>query len=156
MNNLSISDGLIPSISLESPPLITSNRDPNLMATSVAAQLAAIRKQQEALAKKEQALKSKTHDKVIAKIVQMAKDAGLTASDITKALDAGKSAKVKSKTANAPKTGKKTGKVAPKYRNPANHAETWTGRGVSPKWVAELKAAGTLDSALIAVVPATH
>ena len=120
------------------------------MATSVAAQLAAIRKQQEALAKKEQALRSKTHDKVIAKIVQMAKDAGLTASDIGKALDAGKSAKVKSKTDKAPKTGKKTGKVAPKYRNPANHAETWTGRGVSPKWVAELKAAGTLNSALIA------
>ena len=128
------------------------------MATSVAAQLAAIRKQQEALAKKEQALKSKTHDKVIAQIVQMAKDAGLTASDISKALDAGKS--VKSKTAKAPKTGKKTGKVAPKYRNPANHAETWTGRGVSPKWVAELKTAGTLDSALIAVpaaeAPVTH
>ena len=120
------------------------------MATSVAAQLAAIRKQQEALAKKEQALRSKTHDKVIAQIVQMAKDAGLTASDIAKALDAGKSAKVKSKTAKAPKAGKKTGKVAPKYRNPVNHAETWTGRGVSPKWVAELKAAGTLDSALIA------
>ncbi|MBU3646991.1 MAG: H-NS histone family protein, partial [Limnohabitans sp.] len=40
-------------------------------------------------------------------------------------------------------------KVAPKYRNPANPEQTWTGRGVSPAWVQSLKAAGTLDSALI-------
>ena len=25
--------------------------------------------------------------------------------------------------------------VAPKYQNPANHAETWTGRGRKPLWV---------------------
>ncbi|MDO8973824.1 H-NS histone family protein [Reyranella sp.] len=41
-------------------------------------------------------------------------------------------------------TGKKTAstsklkgkKVPPKYRNPANKTETWTGRGRQPKWVA--------------------
>jgi DNA-binding protein H-NS len=119
------------------------------MAT-VAAQLASLKKQKEALLKKEQALKAKAHDKVLVKIVQMAKDAGLTASDINAAFGATKSVKAITKTGKASKTGKKTGKVAPKYRNPANHAETWTGRGVSPKWVAELKAAGALDSALIA------
>jgi len=27
-----------------------------------------------------------------------------------------------------------SGKVAPKYRNPAN-GETWTGRGKAPKWI---------------------
>ena len=27
------------------------------------------------------------------------------------------------------------GKVAPKYRNPDNAEETWTGRGRQPKWV---------------------
>jgi DNA-binding protein H-NS len=127
------------------------------MAT-VAAQLAALKKQQEALLKKEQALKAKAHDKVLAKIVQLAKDAGLTGSDIAKAMGAGKTAK--SKTAKAPKAGRKSGprgKVAPKYRNPANHAETWTGRGVSPKWVAELKASGKLESALIKHdAPAAH
>jgi DNA-binding protein H-NS len=117
------------------------------MAT-IAAQLAALKKQSEALAKKEQVLKAKAHDKILAKIVQMAKDAGLTASDINSALNSGKSAKVK--TSKTAKPSKKSGKVAPKYRNPANHAETWTGRGVSPKWVAELKVLGTLESALIA------
>ena len=96
---------------------------------------------------------SKSHDKVLSKIVQLAKDAGLTASDITSAMSSGKLAKAKSAKA-AKKTGSR-GKVAPKYRNPANHAETWTGRGVSPKWVAELKTAGTLDSALIAPTATT-
>ncbi len=27
--------------------------------------------------------------------------------------------------------------VAPKYRNPANATQTWTGRGVAPKWMKE-------------------
>lgn len=117
--------------------------------TTVANQLAAIRKQRELLDKKEQALKSKSHDKVLSKIVAMAKEAGLTASDITKALSSGKPAKA-GKTPKAAKKGTLTGKkVAPKYRNPANHEQTWTGRGVSPTWVQALKAAGTLESALI-------
>jgi DNA-binding protein H-NS len=37
----------------------------------------------------------------------------------------------------AAKRGKSTGKVAPKYRNPANPKETWTGRGMQPRWLAE-------------------
>jgi DNA-binding protein H-NS len=118
--------------------------------TTVANQLAAIRKQRELLDKKEQALKSKSHDKVLAQIVNMAKEAGLTAADITKALSSGKPAKA----AKAPKAAKKGAlagkKVAAKYRNPANPEQTWTGRGVSPTWVQALKAAGTLDTALIA------
>jgi len=80
----------------------------------------------------------------------MAKEAGLTAADIVKALSSGKPAKA----AKAPKAAKKGAlagkKVAPKYRNPANSEQTWTGRGVSPTWVQALKSAGTLDSALIA------
>ncbi len=117
---------------------------------TVASQLAALRKQRELIAKKEQALLSKSHDKVLTKIVQMAKEAGLTASDISKALGSGKVTKA----AKAPKAAKKGTlagkKVAPKYRNPANPEQTWTGRGVSPTWVQELKTAGTLDTALIA------
>jgi DNA-binding protein H-NS len=117
--------------------------------STVANQLAAIRKQRELLDKKEQALKSKSHDKVLAQIVTMAKEAGLTAADITKALSAGKPAKT-AKSAKASKKGTTGKKVAPKYRNPANPEQTWTGRGVSPTWIQALKAAGTLDSALIA------
>ena len=114
--------------------------------TTVANQLAAIRKQRELLNKKEQALKSKSHDKVLAQIVKMAKDAGLTAPDITKAMSSGKPAKATKAAKKGALAGKK---VAPKYRNPANPEQTWTGRGVSPTWVQALKAAGTLDTALI-------
>lgn len=37
--------------------------------------------------------------------------------------------------------GGKKAKVAPKYRDPAT-GETWTGRGRSPRWLAEAEAAG--------------
>lgn len=33
-------------------------------------------------------------------------------------------------------------KVAPKYRNPANEKETWSGRGRQPRWLAALTGAG--------------
>jgi DNA-binding protein H-NS len=36
----------------------------------------------------------------------------------------------------ARKSGKAGGKVAPKYRNPANHSETWAARGKQPRWLA--------------------
>jgi DNA-binding protein H-NS len=116
---------------------------------SIAAQLAKLRKDREALEKREKALMAKTNDKVLSKIVSMAKEAGLTAADIAKAMGAAKPAK-SAKTPRAAKKGALAGKkVAPKYRNPANPEQTWTGRGVSPAWVQALKASGSLDSALI-------
>jgi DNA-binding protein H-NS len=33
--------------------------------------------------------------------------------------------------------GRVLGKVAPKYRNPENPKETWSGRGMQPRWLAE-------------------
>lgn len=40
--------------------------------------------------------------------------------------------------AKAARKGRKLGKVEPKYRNPGNAAETWTGRGKQPRWLAEM------------------
>jgi DNA-binding protein H-NS len=37
---------------------------------------------------------------------------------------------------------KNTGKVAPKYKNPSDESQTWTGRGRKPKWVEELLSSG--------------
>ncbi|MDP5238081.1 H-NS histone family protein [Uliginosibacterium sp. 31-16] len=46
--------------------------------------------------------------------------------------------------------GKVKGKVAPKYRNPADASQVWTGRGRQPLWVgAALSAGQSLDSLLI-------
>lgn len=42
----------------------------------------------------------------------------------------------------AAKKGRKLGKVPPKYRNPANKEETWTGRGKQPRWLAAQIAKG--------------
>jgi DNA-binding protein H-NS len=40
--------------------------------------------------------------------------------------------------------------VAPKYRNPANHLQTWTGRGKQPHWVRDALAGGaSLDTLAI-------
>jgi DNA-binding protein H-NS len=42
-------------------------------------------------------------------------------------------------------------KVAPKYRNPKNRAETWAGRGATPRWLrAELKSGRKLEDFAIA------
>jgi DNA-binding protein H-NS len=42
------------------------------------------------------------------------------------------------------------GKVAPKYRNPENPAETWAGRGLKPRWLAAaLKSGKKLDDFVI-------
>jgi DNA-binding protein H-NS len=40
------------------------------------------------------------------------------------------------------KQKRKGAKVAPKYRNPDDASQTWTGRGVMPKWVRTLTESG--------------
>lgn len=65
------------------------------------------------------------------KLAALAKAEGYTIAELfggAKATTGGKAAKA-AKTAGR--------KVAPKYRNPANPKETWTGRGKQPRWLAE-------------------
>ena len=46
--------------------------------------------------------------------------------------------------------------VTPKYQNPDNHSEKWSGRGRKPKWVEDKLASGkSLDDLLIRPEPAT-
>ena len=99
--------------------------------TTVAAQLAKLRKEREAIEKKEKMLMAKTNEKALAKIVALVKEAGLTAEDVAKALSGGAKAKPASRGA-AKKSALAGKKVAPKYRNPADPQQTWTGRGVAP------------------------
>ena len=76
---------------------------------------------------------------VAAKVRKLAQDNGLDISDLM-ATDKAKKTKAK----------KSRGKVAPKYRNPANSAETWTGRGRQPLWVADAVMGGkSLEDLLI-------
>jgi DNA-binding protein H-NS len=113
-------------------------------------QIAKLKKQLEALLKKENAIKSKNHEKTLAQIVKLAKENAISAKDIEAAMGSSKAKKAtKVKGVGVKKSALKGAKVAPKYRNPSNHEQTWSGRGVSPTWVQALKSEGKLDSALI-------
>lgn len=51
---------------------------------------------------------------------------------------------------DAPKPAREKKSVPPKYRNPADATQTWTGRGRKPKWIEEaLASGGALDDFLI-------
>ena len=83
------------------------------------------KKQQSALTKR------KPITEVRKKLAALAKAEGYTVAE----LFGGKSS-AKAGAGKTAKTGPR-GKVAPKYRNPANPKETWTGRGKQPRWMAE-------------------
>lgn len=110
---------------------------------SVDAQLAKIKKQKAALEKKEQELRDRAENKDLIKIVALIKKAGLSAQDIVKAM---KGTRGRKRATTSKLAGRK---VAPKYRNPADKTQTWTGRGRMPAWAAELSEAGKLEKALI-------
>ncbi len=110
---------------------------------SVAAQLDKIKKQKLALEKKEQELRDRAENKDLIKIVALIKKAGLSAQDIVKAM---KGMRGRKKATTSKLAGRK---VAPKYRNPQDKFQTWTGRGRMPAWAAELSEAGKLEKALI-------
>ena len=102
----------------------------NLNKMSIAELNKLISDAQTALAKKQE---------VAEKVRKLAKDNGLEISDL---LAADKPNKTKAK--------KSRGKVAPKYKNPANVSETWTGRGRQPRWVADALTGGkSLEDLLI-------
>lgn len=93
-----------------------------------------------ATAKKRQALLSKraSVNQVRSKLTRLAKAEGYTIEELF-----GGAAPARARKAAAPaRGGRKLGKVAPKYRNPANPKETWTGRGKQPRWLAEYTAGG--------------
>ena len=84
---------------------------------------------QEVIEKAEKALKERLTSKrkeVIAQIKELAASIGVTV-DINEA---------------DKNFDRKTVKVAPRYRNPADPIQTWSGRGLAPKWMQELLASG--------------
>jgi DNA-binding protein H-NS len=98
---------------------------------------------------------TKKRDKALEKIVSIAKQNGISADEVSAALGSSRRGRKPGKVAKsgkakrAGKRGGKRGKVKPKYRNPANPAQTWAGRGLSPLWFKALKAEGKEHTALI-------
>jgi DNA-binding protein H-NS len=68
---------------------------------------------------------------------RVAREYGVSVEDLTGAAPPPASSKAKTKS-----KPKRRGKVAPKYRNPGDASQTWTGRGRQPAWVAEALAGG--------------
>jgi len=84
----------------------------------------AVQVQKEIKRKKTQAKKS-----LIADMEKLAREAGVSLSELFALTTDKKSVKTKSV-------------VAAKYRNPADFSQTWTGRGRQPLWLAALLAEG--------------
>lgn len=81
------------------------------------------------------------------RIVDFAISEGYTIEELFGGAGASRKAAKKATKKAARKTGRK---VPPKYRNPANPSETWTGRGKQPRWLAEqLKKGKKLEDFLI-------
>jgi DNA-binding protein H-NS len=99
---------------------------------SLLAQKAALEKQAADLEKQLADARRAERASVIAQIKSLLNEHGLTVADL--GLKAGKA----SGTGGSASAGRK---VAPKYRNQQT-GETWTGRGLQPKWVQAAIAAG--------------
>lgn len=84
----------------------------------------------------------------LAKLVSVARKSGF---ELHELVGTENHRKTKTPAASAFATkSKKRGKVAPKYRNPSDSSETWTGRGRKPLWVRSLiESGGVLDDVTI-------
>ncbi|MFK7996051.1 MAG: H-NS family nucleoid-associated regulatory protein [Granulosicoccus sp.] len=71
----------------------------------------------------------------LAKMVAIAKQNGFELNELLS--DSTLTAQIDSKSGTGQKTAKPRAKVAPKYKNPLDLTQTWTGRGRQPKWVKE-------------------
>lgn len=84
------------------------------------------------------------------KVTQLAKNEGYSIAELFGAAAPAATRTPKAATAKPAKARKALGKVAPKYRNPGNTSETWTGRGKQPRWLAAHTGQGRkLDEFLI-------
>ena len=103
-----------------------------------------IQDQIEKLQKQANEIKSREFSKTVEEIRAKMQAFGISLKDLQPGKGRGKtkSVKVKAVVKASGKAGKKkaTGTVAPKYRGP--NGETWSGRGLMPRWLAALVAQG--------------
>ncbi len=105
-----------------------------------------IQSQIEKLQKQATEIKTREYDKTVSEIVAKMRAFGITVKDVQAAMarrGAPKKARGKAPVASAPGKRARGGadaRVAPKYRGP--NGETWTGRGLTPRWLAPLLAQG--------------
>jgi len=115
-----------------------------------------LQSQIEKLQKQANEIKAKEFSGTVQEILAKMQAFGITVKDLqsTKPGKAGKAGRgrpaASSKAPTAPKAPKKAGSpVAAKYRGP--NGETWSGRGLTPKWLASLVAQGQPKDAFLIV-----
>lgn len=108
-----------------------------------------IQSQIEKLQKQASDIRAKEFDKTVSEILAQMQAFGITLKDLQQAMGKGRAGKGRGKPAGkgaakkpvARKRGAKLGgTVAAKYRGP--NGETWSGRGLMPKWLSALVAQG--------------
>ena len=114
-----------------------------------------IQAQIEALQKQADVIRSKDFDTTVAEIRQLMAAFGITVKDLLAAPKKGgrkpaASAKTKD---TSPKKTKPSSKVEAKYRGPGG--ETWSGRGLMPKWLASLIEQGRAKEEFAIAAPQT-
>lgn len=125
------------------------------MKVPIEKELAALRKRRELINLREQEILKSVRKKVLGNIVSIVTEYGLDVAEVVAALNTSAPKGVRGKYTAPPslfKTKKVLGqprKVLPKYINPENPEETWTGRGRSPAWIASLRENNKLDKAMI-------
>lgn len=112
-------------------------------------QFAKLQKQKSEIDRLEAIIVDKETKKSLARIIAVIEKA-VDLAHRTAAHQAGGSSLASGKRGRKPGTSKLAGrKIPPKYRNPKDKEQTWTGRGRMPLWAADLQAAGKLSRALI-------
>ncbi len=103
-----------------------------------------IQAQIEKLQKQANEIKAREFDQTVQEILAKMAAFGITVKDLQSSKTRGKSKKVKvdgaAKRVVAAKKSKVLSPVAAKYRSP--NGETWSGRGLMPRWLASLVAQG--------------
>jgi DNA-binding protein H-NS len=109
------------------------------------ANLIDIQSQIEKLQKQASEIRSKEFDKTVADILTQMQAYSISVKDLQSAMSKSRSGKVPSRAAGkkapAAKKSSRAGiPVEPKFKGP--NGETWSGRGLMPKWLATLVASG--------------
>jgi DNA-binding protein H-NS len=89
--------------------------------------------------KRKHELTTKRVDRARTKVMAILRAEGLTVADVFGSRAGGDAPKPKGGGKPGPKGGYT---VKPKYRNPANATQTWSGRGKQPRWFADALAGG--------------
>lgn len=108
-----------------------------------------IQQQIEKLQKQASDIRAREFDKTVRDILAQMQAFGITLKDLQRAMGKGRAGKGRGKPAGKSAARKTAAKkrssqagttVAPKYRGP--NGETWSGRGLMPKWLSALVAQG--------------